>query len=94
MTTSSSMTIPSEEDHLKIKNDTKKGYLEVRAGDGVDISSRMEMHRGTVQPGMTQTLQTNCGTDNGVVVEEEENLRQQYAKLAVERNDARGGGDD
>lgn len=54
-----------------MKNDTKQGYLEAREGDGVDISSRMESHRGTVQQGKIQTLQTNCGTDVGVVVNAE-----------------------
>ena len=38
-----------EKIYLRIKNATKKGYLEAREGDGVDISSRMESHRGTVQ---------------------------------------------
>ena len=49
-----------------IKNATKQGYLEATDGDGVDISSRMEYHRGTVQKGKTQTLTTQC--DRGVVV--------------------------
>ncbi|MBR1653654.1 MAG: DNA (cytosine-5-)-methyltransferase [Clostridia bacterium] len=51
-----------------IKNNTKKGYLEAKDGDGVDISSRMEYHRGTVQKGKTQTLTTMGGENNGVVV--------------------------
>lgn len=41
---------------LKIKNATKQGYLEAEDGDGVDISQRMEYHRGTVQKGLSQTL--------------------------------------
>ena len=53
---------------LYIKNATKKGYLEAVEGDGVDISSRMEYHRGTVQKGKTQTLTTMGGENNGVVV--------------------------
>lgn len=53
---------------LAIKNATKQGYLEAEDGDGVDISSRMEYHRGTVQKGMTQTLSTMGGENNGVVV--------------------------
>ena len=53
---------------LAIKNATKKGYLEATDGDGVDISSRMEYHRGTVQKGKTQTLSTMGGENNGVVV--------------------------
>ena len=52
--------------NLKIKNATKKGYLEATDGDGVDISSRMEHHRGTVQKDKAQTLTTQC--DGGVVV--------------------------
>ena len=36
---------------LATKNATKKGYLEAEEGDGIDISSRMEHHRGTVQKG-------------------------------------------
>ena len=51
---------------LAIKNNTKKGYLEATDGDGIDVSSRMEHHRGTVQKGKAQTLTTQC--DNGVVV--------------------------
>ena len=34
---------------IAIKNATKKGYLEASDGDGIDISSRMKHHRGTVQ---------------------------------------------
>ena len=51
---------------IAIKNATKKGYLEATDGDGIDISSRMEHHRGTVQKGKAQTLTTQC--DIGVVV--------------------------
>lgn len=53
---------------LLIKNATKQGYLEAEEGDGIDISSRMEYHRGTVQKGKVQTL--NCGGGYGVVVKE------------------------
>jgi len=51
---------------LAIKNNNAKGYLEAQEGDGVDISGRMQYHRGTVQKGMAQTLNTN--QDGGVVV--------------------------
>lgn len=51
---------------LKIKNNTKKGYLEATEGDGVDISGRMQYHRGTVQKGCIQTL--NTSQDYGVIV--------------------------
>jgi DNA (cytosine-5)-methyltransferase 1 len=43
-----------------IRNATKKGYLEAYEGDGVDISSRMQHHRGTVQKESIQTLDTQC----------------------------------
>lgn len=51
-----------------IKNKTKKGYLEATDGDGIDISGRMEYHRGTVQKGVSQTLSTMGGNDVGVVI--------------------------
>lgn len=53
-----------------IKNATKQGYLEAEAGDGIDISSRMEYHRGTVQKESTQTITTKGGNDIGVIIEE------------------------
>lgn len=53
---------------ILIKNATKRGYLEARDGDGIDISSRMQYHRGTVQKGKAQTLTTAGGENNGVVV--------------------------
>lgn len=58
----------SNNDFLLIKNATKKGYLEAEDGDGIDISSRMEHHRGTVQKSKTQTITTMGGENNGVVV--------------------------
>lgn len=54
--------------NLKIKNATKKGYLLATDGDGIDISGRMETHRGTVQKGKSQTINTMGGEDNGVCV--------------------------
>lgn len=60
------------EPKILIKNATKQGYLEAEEGDGVDISSRMEYHRGTVQKGMCQTLDCQGGNGKGVV---ENNLR-------------------
>lgn len=62
--------IPSNNDlSIPIKNDTKKGYLEATEGDGIDISSRMQYHRGTVQKESIQTLDTQCNV--GVVVKHE-----------------------
>lgn len=51
---------------IPIKTGTKKGYIEATDGDGIDISSRMQYHRGTVQKDKVQTLTTQC--DRGVVV--------------------------
>lgn len=56
------------ETKILIKNNTKKGYLEATDGDGVDISGRMEYHRGTVQKQKSQTIKTMGGEDVGVVV--------------------------
>ena len=58
---------------LKIKNATNKGYLEANIGDGVDISSRMHYHRGTVQKGKSQTLTTQGGESIGIVIKDERN---------------------
>ena len=55
---------------LLIKNATQKGFLEAEEGDGIDISSRMESHRGTVQKGKAQTLTTMGGENVGVVVKD------------------------
>lgn len=55
---------------IKIKNATKQGYLEAKDGDGIDISGRMEYHRGTVQKGLSQTINTMGGNDVGVIVDE------------------------
>lgn len=59
-----------DDNFIKIKNATKKGYLEAFEGDGVDISSRMQWHRGTVQKESSQTLDTQCNI--GVVVKGDE----------------------
>ena len=60
--------ITVKEAKLRVKNATKKGYLEATDGDGIDISSRMKWHRGTVQKESSQTLDTQCNV--GVVVKE------------------------
>lgn len=54
-----------------VKNATKQGYLEATYGDGIDISSRMEYHRGTVQKESTQTITTKGGNDIGVIIKED-----------------------
>lgn len=53
---------------IAIKNNTKQGYLLAEEGDAVDISGRMQYHRGTVQKGKTQTITTAGGDNIGVVV--------------------------
>lgn len=55
---------------IAIKNATEKGYLLAEDGDGVDISTRMEHHRGTVQKGTAQTITTSGGENVGVVVKD------------------------
>ena len=47
-----------DDNYIKIKNANSKGYLEATEGDGIDISSRMEYHRGTVQKDKIQTITT------------------------------------
>ena len=53
---------------IPIKNATKQGYLEATEGDGIDISSRMEYHRGTVQKDKAQTISTMGGENVGVMM--------------------------
>lgn len=55
---------------IPIKNATKKGYLTGEKGDGIDISGRMEYHRGTVQKGKSQTLTCQGGENIGVIIDE------------------------
>lgn len=65
---SNGMKLVSEGEHIPIKNNTKQGYLLAEEGDGIDISGRMQYHRGTVQKETCQTLTT--GGDNvGVCVD-------------------------
>lgn len=44
-----------------------QGYSLATDGDGIDISGRMQYHRGTVQKGLAQTLSTMGGNDVGVM---------------------------
>lgn len=57
--------------NIAIKNATEQGYLLAEDGDGIDISTRMETHRGTVQKGSCQTLTTQGGENVGVVVKDD-----------------------
>ena len=51
---------------IPIKDNTAKGYRIAHIGDGIDISSRMDKHRGTVQYGKTQTIKTSPDVDTVV----------------------------
>lgn len=63
-----SPTIHTCQGGIAIKNKTKQGYLLAEEGDGVDVSGRMQYHRGTVQKGISQTLSTAGGNNVGVVI--------------------------
>lgn len=56
-----------DDNFIKIKNNTKKGYLEAYDGDGVYTNTSNK--RGTVQPQMIQTITTR--QDLGVVISDE-----------------------
>lgn len=81
-------------DFLLIKNATKKGFLEAEEGDGIDISTRMETHRGTVQKGKSQTITTMGGENVGVVIKENlgytEKSLNKIQKNIVDKNDVSG----
>lgn len=54
---------------ILIKNNTKKGYLEAKEGDCIDLSQiNSETRRGRVQKQKSQTLTTMGGEHLGVVV--------------------------
>lgn len=72
------------EEVLKIKNKTKQGYLEATEGNGIDISTRMQYHRGTVQKGKAQTITCMGGENVGVVVKDEE--LKQYENYITRKN--------
>ena len=57
---------------IPIKENNSNGYKEAKVGDGIDISTRMQHHRGNVQKGRTQTLTCQGGENIGVVVEDEQ----------------------
>lgn len=62
---------------IVIKNNTKKGYLKAEEGDGVNISTRMHHHRGTVQKKICHTIDTDGGNTKGVVCKKLINNRQE-----------------
>lgn len=66
---------------VAIKNNNSKGYAIAQSGDGIDISSRMQHHRGTVQKGLSQTLDTQCNV--GVIDEKEISYDKQIKKRTM-----------
>lgn len=74
---------------IQIKNATKKGYLDAYEGDGVDISGRMQYHRGTVQRGMAQTLKTT--NDVGVVVKDDSPLKRELCNKLIANGECEEG---
>ena len=64
-----------QEKCLNINNATKKGYLEAKDGDGINISSRMKYQRGNVQRNIIQTITTSGGNDRAVLLEKDNQLK-------------------
>lgn len=52
-------------------------------GDGIDISGRMQYHRGTVQKGLSQTILTK-GDNVGVIVKD--NLKEKLCNELIDKN--------
>ena len=69
---------------IAIKNNTKQGYLLAEEGDAVDISGRMQWHRGTVQKGISQTITTAGGDNVGVVIKDDSVYTELEKKLFTE----------
>lgn len=74
---------------IPIKNNTKKGFLMAEEGDAVDISGRMQYHRGTVQKGISQTITTAGGDNVGVVVKDNSLFSETEKKLFTEDGNIR-----
>jgi DNA (cytosine-5)-methyltransferase 1 len=67
-------TDASNNTFIAVKNNNAQGYALAKEGDGIDISGRMQFHRGTVQKGCSQTLSTMGDNDVGVAVQKEKML--------------------
>lgn len=74
---------------IPIKNNTKKGFLMAEEGDAVDISGRMQYHRGTVQKGISQTITTAGGDNVGVVVKDKSLFSETERQLFTEDGNIR-----
>ena len=75
---------------ILVKNATKDGYLKATEGDGVDISTRMQHHRGTVQKKSCQTITCMGGENVGVVVDDR-NLKEQLCDKLIESGEVKPG---
>ena len=58
-------TDASNNTFIAVKNNNSQGFALAEEGDGIDISGRMEYHRGTVQKGCSQTINTMGGRCGG-----------------------------
>lgn len=56
------------DNYIPIRNNNSKGFEYAYIGDGIDISTRMHYHRGTVQHQSCQTITTMGGNNIGVLV--------------------------
>lgn len=56
------------DNYIPVRNNTKLGFEYAFIGDGIDISTRMHYHRGTVQRQSCQTLTTMGGENVGVLI--------------------------
>lgn len=56
---------------LKIRNNTSKGYLEAKYGDGVDLTNpKSKTRRGRVQSQRIHTLDTSAGRSKGIITKD------------------------
>ena len=69
---------------IAVKNATQQGYLLAEEGDGIDISTRMQYHRGTVQKAKAQTITCMGGENIGVVVKSSPNLKETLCNNLIE----------
>ena len=75
---------------ILIRNATKDGCLPAEDGDGIDISTRMHHHRGTVQKQSCQTLTTMGGENVGVVVDKR-NMKNELCDRLIEEGHVQEG---
>ena len=80
----SNETFLVERKAMPIKNNTKQGYLLAEEGGGIDISTRMQYHRGTVQKDKAQTITCMGGENIGVVVKSSPNLKETLCNNLIE----------